>query len=147
MNSPTLSLFRFQNEPNIPFVESDEADTGVRGLVVEGIWIDCGRDDSTDRRGVAGSVLASRPSPAPGPVVLVRVGTGLGCGGGAIAAEDWGLDGAVDVGGCGACEVCRFNCSSSISALASAIARFDRAILSVVRSVLCECKTEACDLD
>lgn len=40
MNSPTLSLLRFQNEPNIPFDESEEADTGVRGLVVEGIWID-----------------------------------------------------------------------------------------------------------
>lgn len=40
MNSPTLSLFRFQNDPNIPFEESEDADIGVRGLVDEGIWID-----------------------------------------------------------------------------------------------------------
>ena len=34
----------------------------------------------------------------------------------------------------------RFSCSSSISEFASAIARFDRAILSEVRRVVCECK-------
>jgi hypothetical protein len=37
MNSPTLSLFRFQNDPNMPFEVSDEADIGVRGLLEFGI--------------------------------------------------------------------------------------------------------------
>lgn len=41
----------------------------------------------------------------------------------------------------------RFSCSSSISELASAIARLDRAILSEVRRVVCECSKSSWLLD
>jgi hypothetical protein len=45
------------------------------------------------------------------------------------------------------CLDCRLSCSSSISAFASAIARFERVILRVVRRELCECSTAVWDLD
>lgn len=102
-----------------------------------------------------GSVLAIEPSPAPGPVVAVRVGIGLdrGTEGGPIEV-DAGVFGvaanalcvAAGAGAALGAEVYRLTCSSSISAFASAMARFDRAILSVVSSVLCECSTAECDL-
>jgi len=141
MNSPTLSLLRDQN-PKTPLPDSEDADPGVRGIFELGICIDCGRDDSVDGRAEVAGVV---PALLLVELVLIsdrgiggRIGAlEKGIGGGAIGFDDW--TGAVRPGATGVlCLLCRLSCSSSISAFASAIAKFERVIFNVVRRELCE---------
>ena len=77
-----------------------------------------------------------------GAGVEVLLGPAFGTGGGPM------IDVGVWVGRVGLAGVCcRLICSSSISALASAIAKFERAILRVVNRELCELRISVCDFD